>query len=135
MRERKSRLIVAIKNASRHASTTIDSLAGYLSKSSLKTIKTLTLDNGVEFSFHEKMSEKLKATIYFCDPYKSWQKGAIENANKLLRTKLPRKTNIDTMEQHQIDSIVKQINDRPMKCLNLQTPNEVFKRNFGVLPI
>jgi len=106
-----------------------------LNKRSLKTIKTLTLDNGVEFSFHEKMSGKLKATIYFCDPYKSWQRGAIENANKLLRTKLPRKTNIDSMEQHQIDNIVKQINDRPMKCLNLQTLNEVFKQNFGVLPI
>jgi len=110
-------------------------LAGYLSKCSLKTIKTLTLDNGVEFSFHEKMSKKLKAIIYFCDPYKSWQKGAIENANKLLRAKLPRKINIDSMQQNQIDNIVKQLNDRPMKCLNLQTPNEVFKQTFGLLPI
>ncbi len=81
------------------------------------------------------MSEKLKATIYYCDPYKSWQKGAIENANKLLRTKLPRKTNIDSMEQHQIDNIVKQINDRPMKYLDLQIPSDVFKLTFGLLPI
>lgn len=135
LRERKSRLIIAIKNASRHATTTTDSLVRYLNKRSLKTIKTLTLDNGVEFSYHEKMSEKLKAIIYFCDPYKSWQKGAIENANKLLRTKLPRKINIDSMEQNQIDNIVKQFNDRPMKCLNFQTPNEVFKQTFGLLPV
>ncbi len=53
-RERKSRLIVAVKNASRRASTTIDSLANYLSKCSLKTIKTLTLDNGIEFSFMKR---------------------------------------------------------------------------------
>jgi len=78
-------LIIAIKYASRHAKTTTDSLVGYLKKRSLKTIKTLTLDNGVEFAYHEKMSGKLKAKIYFCDPYKSWQKGAIENANKLYR--------------------------------------------------
>lgn len=51
LRERKSRLTMAIKNAARHAKTTTDSLVGYLKKGSLKT---LTLDNGVEFSYHEK---------------------------------------------------------------------------------
>ncbi len=116
IKRRRQTILEDRKNASRQAITTTDSLVGYLNKSSLKTIKTLTLDNGVGFSFHEKMSEKLKATLYFCDPYKSWQKGAIENANKLLRIKLPRKTNIDSMEQYQIDNIVKQINDRTMKC-------------------
>jgi len=135
LRERKSRLIIAIKNASRQAKTTTDSLVNYLKKRTFKTIKTLTLDNGVEFAYHEKMSKKIKAKIYFCDPYKSWQKGAIENANKLLRTKLPRKINIDLMDQNQIDKIVHQFNDRPMKCLGFQTPNEVFKRNFGLLPV
>lgn len=135
LRERKSRLIMAIKNASRKAEATTDSLLDHLNKRSLKTIKTLTLDNGVEFSCHEKMSHKLKAKIYFCDPYKSWQKGAIENANKLLRTKLPRKTDINSIQQNQIDAIVKQFNDRPMKCLNFQSPNEVFKKTFGSLPI
>ncbi len=49
--------------------------------------------------------------------------------------KLPRKTNIDSMEQNEIDNIVKQFNDRPMKCLKFQTPNEVFKQTFGLLPI
>ena len=135
LRERKSRLIIAIKNASRHAQTTTDSLVDYLSKRSIKTIRTLTLDNGVEFSYHKKMSRKLKAKIYFCDPYKSWQKGAIENANKLLRNKLPRKINIDSIAQNQIDNIVQKFNDRPMKCLDFQTPNEVFKQTFGLLPV
>ena len=135
LRERKSRLALAIKNASRHANTTTDSLVGYLKKGLLKTIKTLTPNNGVEFSYHEKMSNKLKAKIYFCDPYKSWKKGASENANKLLRTQFPRKMNIDSTEQNQIDNIVKQFNDRPMKCLDFQTPNEVFKQTFGLLPV
>jgi len=135
LRERKSRLIIAIKNASRHAKTTADPLVGYLKKGSIKSIKTLTLDNGVEFSYHEKTSMKLKAKIYFCDLYKSWQKGAIESANKLLRTKLHRKIDIDAMEQNQINKIVHKFNDRPMKCLSFQTPNEVFKKNFGLLPI
>lgn len=135
LRERKSRLIVAIKNASRHAKTTTHSLASYFNKRSIKTIKSLTLDNGVEFAYHEKMSRKLKSKIFFCDPYKSYQKGAIENANKLLRTKLPRKIDINSMEQNEIDNIVRKFNDRPMKCLAFQTPNEVFSRSFGLLPV
>jgi len=135
LRERKSRLIIAIKNASRHAKITTDSLVGYFKKGSIKTIKTLTLDNGVEFAYHERMSQKLKAKIYFCDPYKSYQKGAIENANKLLRTKLPRKFNIDGIDQNQIDKIIRKFNDRPMKCLGFYTPNEIFKQTFGLLPV
>ena len=67
--------------------------------------------------------------------FKSYQKGAIENANKLLRTKLPRQTKIDAIEQNQIDEITKNFNDRPMKCLNYQTPKEVFDQAFGTLSV
>lgn len=135
LRERKSRLIIAIKNASRHAKTTTQSLVSYFNERSLKTIKSITLDNGVEFSYHEKMSEKLKSKIFFCDPYKSYQKGAIENANKLLRNKLPRKIDINSFEQNEIDNIVRKFNDRPMKCLSFQSPNEVFQNAFGMVPV
>ena len=53
----------------------------------------------------------------------------------LLRTKLSRKINIDSMGQNQIDNIVQQFNHRPMKCLGFQTPNDVFKQTFGLLPV
>ncbi|MFT6791824.1 MAG: IS30 family transposase [Cellvibrionaceae bacterium] len=53
------------------------------------TIKTLTLDNGTEFAAYGLLSQSLGAKVFFCEPYKSYQKGAIENANKLIRTKLP----------------------------------------------
>ena len=92
LRERKSRLIVAIKNPSRKAQTTTHTLIKYMKSKFNHTITTLTLDNDPAFSLHEDIKKACGATIYFCEPYKSYQKGAIENANKLIRTQLPRQT-------------------------------------------
>ena len=132
LRERKSRLVIALKNSSRHAKSTTKTLVKYMKSSLKKTVKTLTLDNGVEFLDFETMEKKLKALIYFCDPYKSYQKGAIENANRLLRTVFPRSMNTEKLSQQGVDKAVKKLNDRPMKCLDFQTPNEVFFRVFGI---
>ena len=46
---------------------------------------TMTTDNGPEFAAHQEITQKLGIKVYFADPYSSWQKGAIENANKLIR--------------------------------------------------
>src|SRR3989344_5352873 len=46
-----------------------------------KKILSLTYDNGIENKWHKK----LKIPSYFCDPYSSWQKGGVENANKMIR--------------------------------------------------
>ena len=48
-------------------------------------LRTITTDNGSEFADHDFISKKLGVPIFFADPYSSWQKGAIENANKLIR--------------------------------------------------
>ena len=125
LRERKSRFILAIKNASRKAEHTTQALLHYR-KNQSTLMETLTLDNGVEFSYHERISEKLKAVVYFCEPYKSYQKGAIENANRSLRQQLPRKLKIDKLDQQAIDNIANRWNNRPMKCLGFRTPTDVF---------
>jgi len=132
LRERKSRYMVAIKNPSRKAEITNHSLFQYIDKHiPLKNVKSMTLDNGVEFAYHEKMSKKLRAKIYYCEPYKSYQKGAIENANKLLRTKLPRHTDIDSISQNDIDKVSQIFNNRPMKCLGYETPKAVYDKAMG----
>lgn len=131
LRERKSRLIVAIKNRTRQSQSTVRTLIGYMKNNFKYTMQSLTLDNDTAFAQHEHIENELKAKVYFCEPYKSYQKGGIENANKLLRTKLPLQTNIDRFKQDEIDIIVKGFNDRPMKCLGYQTPNEAFYRAFN----
>jgi len=135
LRERKSRFVIAIKNQSRKAKATTNALLKYRRYRLDKTINTLTLDNDTAFALHEHIGQSLKADIYFCEPYKSYQKGAVENANKLIRTKLPKRTKIDELDQQNIDKIIQNLNDRPMRCLGYQTPKEAFLKAFGKLPL
>ena len=59
------------------------------------TINTITTDNGPEFADHLTITKKIGAKVYFADPYSSWQKGCIENTNKLLRQYIPKKSNFN----------------------------------------
>ena len=92
-------------------------------------IKTITTDNGPEFAAHKLITKYLGAVVYFADPYASWQKGAIENTNKLIRQYIPKHTNFDNLTDKKIASIQKKINSRPRQKLRFETPKaEFFKR-------
>lgn len=93
--------------------------------------RTLTLDNGSENAKHEALSNKLGLTIYFAKPYASWERGTNENTNGLIRRYFPKKTNFLALTQKQLDKVVHLLNHRPRKCLNYQTPFEVFNKVCG----
>ena len=94
-----------------------------------KHIKTITTDNGPEFAAHKLITKYLGAVVYFADPYASWQKGAIENTNKLIRQYIPKQANFDDFTDKKIASIQKKINSRPRQKLKFETPKaEFFKR-------
>lgn len=125
LRERKTRFLVGIKNATRHARSTSKTLISYMhDKTAL--IDSLTLDNDTAFAEFPIIGEALGSKIYFCDPYKSWQKGAIENGNRLIREKLPLKSAIKELSQEDIDEKLRVLNSRPMKCLDYLSPREAF---------
>jgi IS30 family transposase len=67
---------------------------------------------------------------YFCDPHCPWQKGANENHNGILRRYIPKKTDVSTITQFELDSILEEINNRPRKCLQYETPFEAFNREL-----
>lgn len=125
LRERKTRFLVGIKNATRHAHTTARTLINYM-KEKNGVVDTLTLDNDTAFVEHPTIAQELVSQIYFCEPYKSWQKGGIENGNKLIREKLPLKTPIQEWDQKDVDKVISVLNERPMKCLGYKTPKEAF---------
>ena len=74
-------------------------------------IKTITTDNGVEFAAHEIISKSLGVPVYFADPYSSWQKGAIENANGLVRQYIPKSAAFSNFSQQKITKFTAKIND------------------------
>ena len=91
-------------------------------------LRTITTDNGSEFAEHEWIARHLDARIYFTDSYSSWQKGAIENTNKLIRQYIPKGTDISTITDKRIKSIQAKINSRPREKLKFNTPvKEFFK--------
>ena len=89
-------------------------------------VLTITTDNGLEFAQHEMISKKIGAAIYFADPYSSWQKGAIENANGLIRQYIPKSTDFSTLTQQQIIEYETKINNRPRERLGFKTPYECY---------
>jgi IS30 family transposase len=93
--------------------------------------RILTLDNGSENAQHEQLSTKLGIKIYFAKPYASWERGTNENTNGLIRRYFPKGTNFLTITQNQLDKVIRLLNHRPRKCLNYQTPFEVFNNVTG----
>lgn len=90
------------------------------------SIKTITTDNGFEFRDHRTIARRLKTTVYFANPYSSWQKGAIENANKLIRQYFPKGTDFNLIPEGEIKRVQAQINERPRKKLNFENPKMRF---------
>ena len=89
--------------------------------------KTLTLDNGLEFTKHEEITKEIGVKVYFADPYSSWQRGSNENTNMLLRGYLPKKANIDNLTEEELRDIEDELNNRPRKRLDYLTPTEAYQ--------
>jgi IS30 family transposase len=91
-------------------------------------VASITFDNGIENIYHQDIG----APTYFCDPYSSWQKGAVENVNKMIRRYIPKGTDLVTVSQAQLDWIADRINQKPRKILGYRSALSVAKAG-GVL--
>lgn len=132
--ERKSRYLLAAKLANKKAeSLTIQSTRAFW-RIPKKMRQTLTVDNGKEFSRFKELENKTGLTVYFADPYAAWQRGTNENTNGLLRQYFPKGTDFRKITEEDLAFVVKKLNYRPRKCLNYQSPHEVFwKASSGAL--
>lgn len=102
------------------------------------TVRSITTDNGSEFCAHQLISKALAPKgskspnlVFFADSYSSWQKGAIENANKLIRQYIPKGTDFSVLSDAFIRKIQHKINRRPRKKLNFDTPKNAFFRQIA----
>jgi IS30 family transposase len=88
--------------------------------------KTITFDNGIEFSAWESIEKKTNMTIYFAYPYHSWERGTNENTNGLLRQYFPKKYDFNLITSKELDYVIKKLNNRPRKRLQFKTPKDFF---------
>ena len=125
--ERLSRFTIAIILPNKTALEMKRALQHFIIDYGQLNFKSITFDNGSENVLHHELIHEFPGLkTYFCDPYCSWQKGAIENINLLFRQYLPRSTNLGKLNQSDIDIIYHKLNNRPKKCLNFLQPNFVF---------
>ncbi len=124
MTERKTRLTYLFKVKNKDAASVEFAIVTTLRKSRLPII-TMTADNGREFTNHERIARILKAKFYFAHPYCSWERGANENANGLVRQYFPKGSDFTTITQTDLERVMRRLNNRPRKCLDMQTPNQV----------
>jgi IS30 family transposase len=113
------------KNAKELAKTVWRLLFAYM-----KHVHTITGDNGTEFAEHKTIAKMLKTKFFFTHPYSSWEKGLIENTNKLIRQYIPKGTNLHTLKEQKKKKIQHKINNRPREKLNFYSPKEIFFLNL-----
>ncbi len=124
--ERKTRVLLAARLDNLTSGETLKAQKKLFAWLPEELRKSTTVDNGREFYFHQDF----ELPVYFADPYSSFQRGTNENTNGLLRNYFPKKTDFTNITQEDIDEVVKEINNRPRKCLQFKTPVEEFRKEL-----
>lgn len=94
--------------------------------------KTLTRDRGSENMGYIELEQALGMQCYFANAYHSWERGANENVNGLIRRFFPKGTNFRMLTEADIVRVEQLLNSRPRKRLGWKTPYEVFYELTGV---
>ena len=129
--DRKSKLRLAAPLAGKKALYVKDAMIKLLEPIH-RYVKTITFDNGKEFTLHEKIAKALNCKTYFAKPYHSWERGQNENANGLLRQYFPKSMELVKVSTKQVLDAVHKLNSRPRKCLGYKTPYEAFEQLTGI---
>lgn len=124
--ERKSRLYICKHLPNRKEENVTNAIIELLSQFPSDLVKTITCDRGKEFAGWKEIEEKLNCNIYFADPYCAWQKGTNENSNGLLREYYPKGMDLSKTNNEELKEKLDLLNNRPRKCINYKTPNEVI---------
>ncbi len=126
LHERTSRFTAIVRTKSRRAQPTADTIAQFFALLPADLRRSLTFDNGTEFAEHHRLHQSSDLKTFFCDPHAPWQKGGIENAIGRMRRFLPRSTDLQTVKPKDLVRFILAYNHTPRKCLDFQTPAEVF---------
>mgnify|MGYP000302939386 FL=1 len=124
--ERQTRFVVLVKVQSKKNEEFINALIKQAQTLPRELYKSLTWDRGIEMKAHQQFTLATDIQIYFCDPRSPWQRGSNENTNRLLRQYLPKGTDLSVHSQEDLDEIARQLNTRPRKTLDYETPADRF---------
>lgn len=131
--ERKTRYLVLAKLDTRQAATYNEATRRAFASQPALFVKTMTVDNGMEFSLFAQLEHALQTQVYFATPYHAWERGQNENTNGLLRQFFPKSADLTAVTQDELRRVEARLNHRPRKCLMYRTPAEALKAELVAL--
>ena len=126
--ERHTRYVMLAKISGRDTETVINALIKQSHKLPRELYKSLTWDRGSEMADHQRFTLATDIDVYFCDPQSPWQRGSNENTNGLLRQYFPKGTDLAQHSQAKLNAVARELNERPRKTLDYETPAERFSQ-------
>jgi IS30 family transposase len=126
--ERHTRYVMLAKVNGRDSETVINALIKQAHQLPKELYKSLTWDRGSEMADHRRFTLATDIQVYFCDPQSPWQRGSNENTNGLLRQYFPKGTDLSVHTQRKLNAVARQLNERPRKTLDFETPAERFSQ-------
>lgn len=129
--ERKTRYTFIVKIENRKSKTVTQQFAKLLNTLPKCIRKTMTYDNGIEMANHKWLSKITGMSIYFANPYSSWERGTNENTNGLIRRFFPKGTDFNKITIEQLKKAQFALNNRPRKILGYKTPNEIMQQEIN----
>src|SRR5580658_2404593 len=126
--ERQTRYLMLAKIANRKTESVVGALIRQAKQLPQELYRSLTRDRGIELADHKRFTIATDIAVYFCDPQSPWQRGSNENTNRLLRQYFPRGTDLTPHTQTHLNKVARQLNERPRKTLDFQTPAERFNQ-------
>lgn len=124
--ERHTRYVMLAKVKNKDTESVVNALIKQSASLPNELYKSLTWDRGKELADHKRFSLATNIDVYFCDPRSPWQRGSNENTNRLLRQYYPKGTDLSLYSQAQLNKVARQLNERPRKTLDFETPAERF---------
>ena len=126
--ERQTRYVMLAKVDSKDTETVVKALIKHAHKLPRELYKSLTWDRGKEMAYHKDFTLATDVKVYFCDPQSPWQRGSNENTNGLLRQYFPKGTDLSVHSQAELNRVARQLNERPRKTLDFETPADRFNQ-------
>jgi IS30 family transposase len=128
LRERKTQFGIVVNLPHDHTAASVNAaVAGTFAKLPPALKRTLTWDQGVEMAWHEELTKTTGVPVYFAERSSPWQRGANENFNGLLRQYFPKGTNLAVHSAKHVTHVMRELNTRPRKTMNYETPAARFK--------
>jgi IS30 family transposase len=120
-----------VKVAGKDTQAVIDALIKHARKLPEELYQSLTWDRGKEMAGHKRFTLATDIQVYFCDPHHPWQRGSNENTNGLLRQYFPKGIDLSSYSQAKLNAVARQLNERPRKTLNYETPAQRFHQSVA----